>query len=170
MTPRTVHGMLAALALTGFACAALGAAPAVDRSANANRLVGTWEASVRVGPCGGPLLPPYLAFTVFHFGGTLTETNMAPLGGAPTPWGVSVRGPAFGTWDWDPATRSYRGQMRFNWYVGGFYHGYHQVVFERLELTADSASMTGTFTGARHFADGSPPVPNCGEAEFVRTP
>lgn len=136
----------------------------------ANAIVGTWEAAARVGPCGGALGPPFLATTVFHAGGTLTETNAAPLGGIPTPWGPSVRGPAFGTWSYDAQSDRYVAQMRFNWYVGGFYHGYQQIHLDFLELSADHSILAGTFTATRNFVNGNSPVPNCGEVEMMRFP
>lgn len=137
----------------------------------ANDIVGTWEAAVRLGPCNGPLGPPFLATTMFNAGGTMTDTNAAPLSGIPTPWGNSVRGPAFGTWSYDPKSDRYVGQLRFNWYVGGFYHGFQQVHFDSLELSADHSVLSGTFTATRNFVDPAlQPVTVCGELEQIRFP
>jgi hypothetical protein len=119
----TIQCMRSIVAVILFALTA--SAVGADRveGAQANRLVGTWEALTRTGPCGGPFGPPFLAFTVFHAGGTLTETNMAPLAGVPTPFGQAIRGPAFGTWSYDPRSKTYNAQMRFNWFIDGLYHG-----------------------------------------------
>jgi hypothetical protein len=142
----------------------------VDMTPSANRIVGTWEAAARTGPCGGPFGPPFLAFTVFHAGGTLTETNMAPLGGIPTPFGQAIRGPAFGTWHYDPSSRTYTAQMRFNWFIDGFYHGYQQINLDRIELSPDDSMQSSNFNATRNFIDGTPPIPNCGEVSMVRIP
>lgn len=164
--------ILSAMFLLLSAGSATAASPSllVDLTPPANRIVGTWEAATRTGPCGGPFGPPFLAFTVFHAGGTLTETNMAPLDGIPTPFGQAVRGPAFGTWNYDRRTQTYTAQMRFNWFVNGFYHGYHQIYFDQIELAADGSTLSATFNASRHFADGSAPIPNCGDVGMVRTP
>ena len=135
-----------------------------------NRIVGTFEALVQVGPCGGPFGPPFLSTSVFHAGGTISETNAAPLGGIPTPWGTSARGPGFGTWQYHPKSDSYEAWIRFNWYVGGFYHGYQQIHFPALVLSRNGETLTGGFTAARYFANGDPPAPNCGHTEQVRFP
>lgn len=145
--------------------ATTGASPAA-----ANRIVGTWTASVRTGPCGGNLGPPFLATTVFHAGGTLSETNAAPLAGIPSPWGLSVRGPAFGTWSYDPRSGTYSASMRFNWFVNGVYHGYQQIDWPELVLSLGDSVLSGSFTGERLFASGDPPAVNCGTVTQVRFP
>lgn len=170
MTIKPLNSILAAL-LPILSVSAVQAAESAERApAPAERIVGTWEALTRTGPCDGPFGPPFLAFTVFHAGGTLSETNMAPLGGVTTPFGQAIRGPAFGTWSYEPRSRSHSAQMRFNWFVDGFYHGYQQIHFERIDVATDGNTMTATFTAERHFIDGRPPVPNCGDVVMVRTP
>jgi hypothetical protein len=142
----------------------------VELTPPASRIVGTWEAAVRLGPCGGPLGPPFLAFIVFHAGGTLTDISMAPLAGVPTPFGQSVRSVAFGTWAYDRRSRTYTAQQRFNWFVEGFYDGYQQIHFDDIELLSDGSSLSGTLRATRNFIDGRPPVSFCGELSMVRTP
>jgi hypothetical protein len=153
---------------TGSATAA-GAALRIELTSPASRIVGTWEAAARTGPCGGAFGSPLLAFTVFHAGGTLTETSMAPLGGVPTPFGQAIRGPAFGTWAYDRSSGTYTAQMRIHWFVDGFFHGYQQIHFDRIKLAADGSSVSSTFSAIRHFVDGRPPIPNCGDVAMVRT-
>ena len=136
----------------------------------ANNIVGTYEAAVQLGPCGGTLGAPFLATTMFHAGGTLNDTNAAPLSGVPTPWGLSVRGPAFGTWSYNRKTDRYLIQMRFNWYVGGFYHGYQQIHIDA-QLSRDKSVLIGTIAATRHFVDPAiSPVPACGVVEQIRFP
>jgi len=169
---RTSHKTLAAL-LFALMASPVGAESRADPAffnLQANQIVGTWEASTRTGPCGGPFGMPFLAFTVFHAGGTLTETNMAPLAGVPTPFGQAIRGPAFGTWSYDRRNRTRTAQMRFNWFVNGLYHGYQQIQFDRIELDPDSSSLSGTFSATRNFIDGRPAIPNCGDVVMSRTP
>lgn len=173
MNNTRLTGILTVLLLllsSGSVIAATSPAQPVDLTPPANQIVGTWEAAARTGPCGGPFGPPFLAFTVFHAGGTLTETNMAPLAGVPTPFGQAIRGPAFGTWHYDRPSRTYTAQMRFNWFVNGFYHGYQQIHFDQMELAADGSTLSATFSATRDFLDGTPPIPNCGEVDMVRTP
>jgi hypothetical protein len=171
MPTTLLRNCAAALLILGTSLAEAGT-PATTGATptDANRIVGTWAATVRKGPCGGELGPPFLATTVFHAGGTLSETNAAPLGGIPSPWGLSVRGPAFGTWSYDPRSGTYTASMRFNWYVNGLYHGYQQIDWANLVLSLGDSVMSGAFTAERRFVNGTPPVPNCGTVSQVRFP
>jgi hypothetical protein len=170
VTIKPLNRILAALLLLLSASAVQASEDAKHAPAPGDRIVGTWEVAARLGPCGGPLGPPFLAFIVFHAGGTLTDTTMAPLAGIPTPFGQSIRGPAFGTWAYDRRSRTYTAQQRFNWFVDGLYDGYQQVHFHRIELLADGSGLAGTLSATRNFIDGRPPVPTCGEVSMVRTP
>jgi hypothetical protein len=134
----------------------------------ANQIVGTWEYTVQLGPCNGPLNPPFRAIGAFHLGGTLSESNATPLTGVPSPWGPSVRGPGYGAWRYDPTTGRYHAHMRFYWFVNGVLHG-HQQIDRELTMVSDTL-MTGTITAERHFVDGTPPVPICGIEEGARWP
>jgi hypothetical protein len=132
----------------------------------ANAIVGTWEFTVQLGPCNGPLNPAFRAMTVFHMGGTLSESNATPLVGVPSPWGLSQRGPAYGSWRYDPTSGRYTAQMRFYWFVNGVLHG-HQLIERQLTVAGDQ--MDGTITAERHFVDGTIPTAHlCGIESGVR--
>jgi hypothetical protein len=165
----TIHRMFGATLIIVLAGAAGNAAANPSTGGPdptpANRIVGTWEFTVQLGPCNGPFGPPFRAMTVFHEGGTLSESNAAPLAGVPSPFGLSQRGPAYGTWRYDPQTGSYRAQMRFYWFVDGVLHG-DQLITREITLVGDQ--MDATIAAERRLADGTLLAEVCGIESGVR--
>ena len=69
----------------------------------ANRIVGSWQLNVAVGPCGGPTTIQFIGFNTFHAGGTLSDANTAP---------PASRGPGMGVWA-HTGGDTYRSRFRF---------------------------------------------------------
>lgn len=85
---RTPPRLLALLALA--ACAHAFAQPPVQPPWSVDPVVGVWTPSVTLRDCGsGAVLGLVRGLTVFHHGGTLSETTTSP---------PATRGPGVGTW------------------------------------------------------------------------
>jgi len=108
-------------------------------AAPANAIVGTWEFQARFYACAsGQTLRQLRASSVFNAGGTMLDTNTDP---------PSTRGPAFGTWTYNPRTGRHVAQMRlYRYNADGSFAGVAQVR-RTLTLSPDGDSATGTFTG-----------------------
>lgn len=134
---------LLAIALAAASTAAAAASlpehhPGLLRSP-ANRIVGTWEFQARMFTCDTRQTVMELrASSVFNAGGTMLDTNTAP---------PDTRGPAFGTWTYDPRSRRHLVQMRlYRYNPDGSFAGVAEVR-RTLTLSADGDSSSGTFTG-----------------------
>lgn len=127
----------------------------------ANRIVGTWEFQARLFACAsGQTLAQLRASSVFNAGGTMLDTNTAP---------PDTRGPAFGTWTYDPAGGHYVARMRlYRYNPDGSFAGVAQVR-RTLRLSADGDSATGTFTGQILGPNEEVLAVNCGEETGVRS-
>ena len=155
MSPALVRTtLLATLLSVATSAQAITPAQAGALPVPANNIVGTWIVLATVAPCGVPVPPTALqAIVVFHAGGTLSDTSSLPLTGVPTPFGLSVRGPAHGTWKYDPLTNRYTYQTRFYWFVNGVYHGYQQVGPQEITLAADGLTYEGVVHAERWVFD-----------------
>ena len=127
----------------------------------ANRIVGLWDNVGQVAPCGQPLNPPFRNLNAFSAGGTLSGDNSFPLAGVPSPWGLSARGPMYGTWRYDLRTGRYYSTGRFYWFVNGVFHGWNHVTRE-IDLSPDGRTFEATIRAQRYFVNGDPPVDICG--------
>lgn len=140
-----------------------------------NAIVGTWQMTGGVAPCGVPVPPtPIRALVTFHAGGTLTETNDFPLAGNPSPWGLSARnGPGLGSWSYNRSTDTFTYKGRFYWWVDGVYHGYQQLGPNEVGLSPDGLVFFGEIRAERWVYDPltqthSKAVEFCGEHTATR--
>ena len=127
----------------------------------ANAIVGTWEFQARFFICAsGQTLRQLRASSVFNAGGTMLDTNTDP---------PATRGPAFGTWTYDPQSRRYRAQMRlYRYNPDGSFAGVAQVR-RTLRLSADGDTATGTFTGQILGPNEEVLATTCGEETGARS-
>ena len=127
----------------------------------ANRIVGTWEFQGRLFACAtGQTVRALRAASVFNAGGTMLDTNTAP---------PDTRGPAFGTWTYDPARRTHLVQMRlYRYNPDGSFAGVAEVR-RTLRLSTDGDSSSGTFTGQILGPNEELLARTCGEETGVRS-
>lgn len=83
----------------------------------ANRIVGLWQFTVTIAPCAGGPTSSFVGYHLFSAGGTLTDTNRAP---------VVTRGPGLGTWKYLGQDR-YKIRFQFNRYAEGAFDGVQDV-------------------------------------------
>lgn len=150
-----------------------GSALAVDPARNgalagpANRIVGLWLTEGAVSPCGSALPPSPIRNTLlFNAGGTVVENPRIPPAGIPNAFGVAginQRGPALGTWSFDPASGEHSLFLRFDWYVDGAYHGY-MTVDRTLTISSDGTQIIGPVQSTRYLANGTQIGAVCGSA------
>jgi len=168
-TPIPAAALAVSLATFATPAGASGPASSGTQGLHASRAVGLWKASALVGPCGGTPAP-ISALSVFHAGGTLSETNAMPPAGIPNLHGIPgshTRGPGYGTWSYDHRTGRYTATFRFNWFVNGFFHGY-QVVKREMLMSGDRSTLAGPVRAARYLANGDKYADFCGTETATR--
>lgn len=122
----------------------------------ANLVVGVWKVDVAVGPCSLPNPVAFFsAYSTFHAGGTLSDTNWAP---------PATRGPGQGVWEY-LGNGQYASRFQFFRYdQPGPASGIQDV---RVQVTLDAGGdgYTGVVNGQQLALDGTPVGPPlCGEA------
>jgi hypothetical protein len=130
----------------------------------ANHIVGLWSTHAEVRPCGtGVPTSPVLNTLLFMAGGTLYENPRSP------PAGINgeQRSPGIGTWTYDPSTKGYTVNLRFDRFVGEAYAGY-ATVERHILLSSDGHQAAGSVHAIIYAADGSTVVELCGEAVSQR--
>jgi len=127
----------------------------------ANGIVGTWEFQARFFACAsGQTLRQLRASSVFNAGGTMLDTSTDP---------TATRGPAFGTWTYDPRTGRHVAQMRlYRYNPDGSFAGVAQIR-RTLTLSSDGDSASGTFTGQILGPHDELLAATCGEETGVRS-
>jgi hypothetical protein len=124
------------------------------------QIVGVWEGTAFVSPCGTP--PPAQGFrtlSVFHAGGTAGASNSLPS--------ASLT-PAYGNWSYQPRTRTYEAQLQFYWFnASGAYDGYQRLE-RRITLSADRQRIDEEIRATRYAASGAVAVQLCGVATATR--
>ncbi len=127
-----------------------------------NRLVGVWKADVAIGPCSLPNPVAFFsAYSTFHAGGTLSDTNWAP---------PSTRGPGQGIWKYIGAGQ-YQSRFQFFRYdtpAPAIASGIQDV---RVKITLDAGGngYTGVVNGQQQNLDGTPAGPPlCGQVVGTR--
>ena len=137
----------------------------------ANRIVGAWDGTGLVQPCGSALPFRTVRNTiVFQAGGIVVENARFPPNGVPNVHGVpgiNQRSIGLGTWSYNPNTGQYTMQLRFDYFVDGAYHGYG-TVDRTILLSSDGSRNGGTVRAVRYRADGSIVAEECGTASGVR--
>ena len=130
-------------------------------SSPANTIVGTWEFQGRLFACAtGQTVRELRASSVFNAGGTMLDTNTSP---------PHSRGPAFGTWTYDPRSGRHLVRMRLYLYnPDGSFAGVAEVR-RTLQLSADGDSSAGTFTGQVLGPNEELLARTCGEETGVRS-
>ena len=101
-------------------------------NSRSDRLVGLWDVDVAVGPCGGPLGPPFQALHQYHFGGTgqvVPSSNPAALSAHPLVW-EHLGG------------NNYRAAMKFYRYDNGVAVGYN-VITNDMTISEDGTEYAG---------------------------
>ncbi|WP_119717109.1 hypothetical protein [Cognatilysobacter tabacisoli] len=150
-----------------------GADPARDGAlaVPANRIVGAWDGTGLVQPCGSGLPFRTVRNTiVFQAGGIVVENARFPPNGVPNVQGVpgiTQRSIGLGTWSYNPATGQYAMQLRFDYFVDGAYHGYG-VVERTILLSNDGTQNAGPVRAVRYRPDGSIVAEECGTGSGVR--
>lgn len=158
---------LLTLALAATPALAGGPATTGALATQANRIVGTWRisASVDGANCTSGIPGPALAvdtYLMFHAGGTVTELPRIPVTNIPTPRTFGI-----GNWYYDPASGTYYGTLRFDWYANGIRQGYTTVDRE-IRLEANGDAMTGSAVAVRHLENGTEVFSQCGPATGAR--
>ncbi len=156
-----------AIALSAFAgCAAPDALAGSAQAGSpkplyprSDRSVGTWEYEVHLFACDtGQTRARFRAATLFNAGGTLLDTNTSP---------PATRGPAFGTWRYDRASRSWIANMRFYRYnPDGSYAGANEV---QRTLTFDGDASSGRIVARVLGPNEEPLATSCGEEIGTRS-
>jgi hypothetical protein len=127
----------------------------------ANRVVGLWDNSSAVGPCGGTTVTNGRNTVIFIAGGTLVDIPRAPAG---TPLQRSV---GIGTWAFNALPGTYTQRVRFDWFLNGAYDGY-QTVDRTFLISGDQNQISGPVQTIRYNADGSVRAQLCGSAVSTR--
>lgn len=157
-----LHSTILAISLALLAGNAAASHPSAVESGAlpvpANRIVGLWETTVTIGPCqGGPTFT-FDGASVFHAGGTLSETNQGP----PT-----SRGPSQGIWRYK-GHRQYKTKFRFFSYLpDGTFDGTQEVTTTTV-LNARATQYDATVFARFFNPDGSLRVELCGSATADR--
>lgn len=95
----------------------------------ANRIVGLWQVSVTVSPCAGGPARSFIAYSTYHAGGTLSDTNATP---------PNTRGPGHGVWQYQGGSQ-YTSRFQFFRYLpDGSYDGVSDI---RTETTLGADGM-----------------------------
>jgi hypothetical protein len=137
----------------------------------ASRIVGLWDNTAYVGPCGAP--PPAVGqkqTLQFIAGGGFVDNSRFPPQGLPNVSGIPgthQRSIGMGIWTYHPAQREWSLEQRFDWYVDNVYHGY-QVIERTMFLSADRKTLTGPVRAVRYNAAGQALFELCGVAESKR--
>ena len=163
---------LLAAALLAAAPAFAGGDPATNGALGtaANRIVGVWDNTAQVGPCGGPVVDVQHQTIVFQAGGTFLDSPRFPPDGLPNLMGIAgvhKRGIGVGRWRYDPSTDRYTLVQRFDWWVDNAYNGY-QVVRRTMVLGHGGMRIDGPVRTTRYAADGTPLATLCGTAQGTR--
>ena len=162
-----------AVALTIAATSATASDPSRDGAlaVPANRIVGTWDGTGLVRPCGTDLPLRTVRNTIaFQAGGTLVENSRFPPDGIPGVQGVAgvnQRSMGLGTWSYNPASGAYTMRLRFDYYVDDAYHGYG-IVERTILLSNDGMENSGPVRAVRYRADGSIVAEECGTGAGTR--
>ena len=121
----------------------------------ANRIVGLWQSTIDLGPCAGGPRMNVRGLNQFHAGGTLTET------GSPPP---TSRGPGYGVWRYDRASRRYDARMQFARFTPeGQFDGFTDIHRE-LTLSQDGNVYNDQIVARLLNPDDSVRVALCGTA------
>jgi hypothetical protein len=123
----------------------------------ANRIVGLWRATVTVGPCAGGPVQTFTGTNLFHAGGTVSDTNTAP---------VNSRGPGMGVWRYLGGDR-YKVRFQFNRYADNLFVGTADVRSDA-RLRDGGNRLTYETRATQYAADGSVLVELCGSSESHR--
>ncbi|MEO8366638.1 MAG: hypothetical protein ABI538_10570 [Pseudoxanthomonas sp.] len=124
----------------------------------ANRIVGLWHVSVRIGPCLGGPTQTFLALANYHAGGTLSDANTMP---------PAARGPGQGIWSFQ-GRNQYQSRFQFYRYLpNGSYDGL-QDIQGVLVLDARATHYTQTIHAQVLNIDGSVRADLCGSAAAER--
>lgn len=165
---------IAVLILSGAASAAESSAKPSNHVVwgwGAERIVGTYQNDGQLWVCGTTLPPIPISGTItFHAGGTVTESARFPPTGIPNAFGVAglnTRSIGLGTWWYNPFSRRYSMNMRFDWFVDGVFHGTNMVDRE-IHLSPDGNTTSGPVEAVRYATDGSVIVDLCGDAVSTR--
>ena len=117
-----------------------------------SRIVGLWQVSVTLAPCAGGPSRSFIAYSTYHAGGTMSDTNAAP----PT-----TRGPGQGVWQYQ-GQGQYRSRFQFFRYQpDGTFSGVTDVQTE-ITLSADGLESSSDVHARNLDPDGSVQAELCG--------
>jgi hypothetical protein len=133
----------------------------------ANRIIGLWDNSVLIGPCGGPADQQLHQTLMFTTGGGFVDNSPYPPQGLPGPGGLNQRSIGLGTWSYDPLTTRYTLDQRFDWFVNNAYAGY-QVIHRTMLLSNSGNTASGPVQSVRYTTNGSIVYQLCGNATSTR--
>lgn len=123
----------------------------------ANRIVGLWRSTVSIGACAGGPVQTFIGSNLFHAGGTLSDTNIAP---------VNSRGPGMGLWRYLGGDR-YKIRFQFNRYVDNLFVGTADIR-ANARLRDGGNRLTYEIQATQYNADGSVLVELCGSSDGQR--
>lgn len=156
-----VLGLLLGCATAAVVPSAASARPDADsRVPRSAQIVGVWEGTAFVSPCGTPPPPQgFRTLSVFHAGGTAGASNSLPS--------ASLT-PAYGHWSYQSRTRTYEAQLQFYWFnASGAYDGYQRLE-RRITLSADRQRLDEEIRATRYAANGAVAAQLCGVATATR--